>query len=168
MGRKKTSVFLSRGEALWTALVAVAEDEQLEVYDVERTRQGLRIFVERTAVESSDDKQLQAGVSADDCSRLCRRLMVYFSVEGDQLGIGAEPEIEVSSPGVNRHLRLKEHFVQVVGLRVKVKGGEATRVVFGNLANVTDDTISVVEEQTKEMIEFDLSSVTEARIDYQF
>lgn len=130
------SSFVEPHELLWTEVVGIADAEGLSLYDLERGGGGLRVFVEanKKAEDKSEDAaenitsdpdvacEGQAGVTSGDCSRLCRRLMFFFSVEGARLGVGSEPSIEVSSPGINRRLRLPWHFRSALGKEVKVTG----------------------------------------------
>ena len=81
--------------------------------------------------------------------------------------------LEVSSPGVNRRLRLPQHFPGAVGERVRVKfrsEGNVYRVVTGVLFAVDGDVLFVNDEQSKqkEPIRVSLSDIKEARVDFKF
>lgn len=107
----KKNLYLERNDPLWQALAEIAADEGAQIYDIERlARGGLRIFLEKVT-----------GVTSGECTNFCRRLMAFFSVEGPNYGFGTDPELEVSSPGINRRLRLPEHYQNAVGSRVKIK-----------------------------------------------
>ncbi len=168
---QKSYSFLSKEDPLWKTLSEITEDEGLVLYDVERPLAGqLRVFIEKQKAGES----AKEGVTSEDCSRLCRRLMIFFSVEGESLGLSSEPEIEVSSPGINRRLRTVEQFAGALGERVKVKGesdqgGEGvSHVVVGNLLQVDDGAIAIEEEQSKRAHLFMFKNIKEARVDFKF
>jgi ribosome maturation factor RimP len=163
--------YLLKSETLWSELQAIAEDEGLRLYDIERYGAGaLRVYVETLAADQK--------TSSKDCTKLCRRLMTYFLVEGPRLGIGTEPEIEVSSPGVNRHLRLVEHFQGAVGERVKVgirgelkeESGEPIKIggLLGKLESVTDEEVLVNDERTKRNWQVPMSQIARANVEFNF
>jgi ribosome maturation factor RimP len=170
--------YLGKSDVLWSELQAIAQDEGLHLYDIERYgAQALRVFVSKSSAESR--------TTSDDCSRLCRRLINFFMVEGDRLGVGTEPEIEVSSPGVNRHLRLREHFESAIGERVKlgVRGEvrpvdesspveEMPAVKVGGLLGTLDkvDTSSLIlsDERTKKAWKVPFEQVSKANVEFKF
>ncbi len=182
--------FLNGSDELWLALQAIAAEDALEVYDVERRGvSALRVIIERA--HAADESLAQGGVTSGDCSGLCRRLMVYFSVEGPRFGLGCEPEIEVSSPGVNRHLRLERHFESAIGKRVKLvlrnephgevetdfsngSGDEQSLEkprgggLSGVLRSVSSSELRVLEERSGEEVSVDRKSVKSARLDFKF
>lgn len=130
--------------------------------------------VEAVDVEAVD---AQGGVTSGDCTRLCRRLMVYFEAEGSSLGIPAEPEIEVSSPGINRALRLDAHWIGAIGERVKVvfhehrvlsEGAKSVSLVVGKLSKFSVENIEVIDEQGEMPVHFPLSAVKRANVDFLF
>jgi ribosome maturation factor RimP len=172
---KKKKVFLESNDILWDALSSIAKDEGLEVYDIERIANGgIRVFVD-LPLDFSVSNSSKTGVTSDDCSRLCKRLMVFFSVEATKYGFGQDPEIEVSSPGINRHLRLKSHFVRAVGARVKLKIVEQgdsnqpkTRIIVGKLEEINESDLDLMDEETKQRLNLPFLSVREARVDFQF
>jgi ribosome maturation factor RimP len=163
--------YLIKSETLWNELQAIAEDEGLRLYDIERYGAGaLRVYVTTSSTEQK--------TSSQDCSRLCRRLMNYFMVEGPRLGVGAEPEIEVSSPGVNRHLRLPEHFQSAVGERVKVgvrgdlvgEEGKLVKVggILGTLEAVSEQDVKLVDERTKQNWQVPFEQIARANVEFKF
>ena len=109
--------------------------------------------------------------------------MSFFLVEGARLGVGTEPELEVSSPGVNRHLRLPEHFKSAVGERVKIgvrgelkeasgveASGEAIKIggLLGKLESVTDEEVLVSDERTKRNWQVPISQIARANVEFNF
>jgi len=163
--------YLLKSETLWTELQAIAEDEGLRLYDIERYGAGaLRVYVETL---TPDQK-----TSSKDCTKLCRRLMSFFLVEGARLGVGTEPEIEVSSPGVNRHLRLPEHFKGALGERIKVgvrgelaeESGEPVKIggLLGKLESVSEKEVLVSDERTKRNWQVPFDQIARANVEFKF
>lgn len=159
--------YVDKNDVLWQKLAAVIEDEGLSLYELEKLGEmQLRVAIDRPGV-----KEAGKGVSSGDCTNVCRRLMVYLSVEGGALGLAREPEIEVSSPGVNRTLRLPEHFAAAVGSRIKVlaaEGAKGSRTLLGTLASFDGENITVLDEQSNQEATVALSRVKKARVEYKF
>lgn len=170
--------FVEPSEDLWSELSSLAQAEGLVLYDIERRAFGtLRVFIDRVATPRAEgDEAIEKAperVTSEDCSRLCRRLMVFFSVEGARFGLGLEPEIEVSSPGVNRHLRLADHFSAAIGERVKVVLREEPAPGVGlSLSGVLKEAgqkeLRVFEELKNAEVCFGVHTVKRAHVDYQF
>lgn len=141
------AIYVNPSEALWEFVSSMAADEDLRLYDLIKPRaNALRVFIDKPKTEI--DKK-GSGVTSGDCSTLCRRLMHAFGVEGQNLGISSEPEIEVSSPGLERDLRLAQHFEEAVGHKIKMttKSG----FISGVLEAFSDGILTVKEgdENTK-------------------
>jgi ribosome maturation factor RimP len=103
------------------------------------------------------------GVTADDCITVCRRLMDAFAVEGEMLGSGREPELEVSSPGLDRVMRLPWHFVNGIGSSVKL--WLADRAVSGVIEDCSkDEVLAFRESENPEVQHIPLSEVRKAQI----
>ena len=201
-------LFADSQSELWLAVNRIAEDEGLSLYDLERTPLGLRVFVERHPIGESTDNMVeklectaeicvndarstQEAVSSEDCARLSRRLVTFFTVKGSTLGIGDELALEVSSPGINRHLRLISHFKNVVGQRIKIQfrdpegsglesapsaRSENKKTIWAILDRVEGNTLifrcpeGVAEGLTvsEGFLEVNLDSVIKARVDFAF
>ena len=141
----------------------------------------MRVFVDR--VETNQELQGdnatagQGGVTSRDCSRLVRHLVVFFSAQGREYGLANEPEIEVSSPGINRHLRLESHFAEAVGERVRILVRHADNdandsalpgSITGSLQQFADQELIVIDELTKDERRLPFAQVKKARIDFEF
>lgn len=89
----------------------VTDREGLKLYDLEFVGVGrqrtLRVFIDK-----------QEGVSIDDCANVSRGVNLLLDVE-DPIPGGAY-ELEVSSPGLERHLKELWHFQSAVGSRIRV------------------------------------------------
>ncbi|MCB0378860.1 MAG: ribosome maturation factor RimP [Bdellovibrionales bacterium] len=92
----------------------VASRENCFLYDLQVSGAGnnrvVRIFI---------DKDEEGGVTIDDCSRVSRSLDLLLDVE--DLVPGGSYTLEVSSPGLERHLRHHWHFQRAVGEEVSLQ-----------------------------------------------
>lgn len=88
----------------------VAEDELVELVDVEIATEGprwfIRVFIDR-----------EGGVKLGDCVSFSRKFSAILDVEDPVEGMYS---IEVSSPGMDRRLTQPKHFSACRGRRVKV------------------------------------------------
>lgn len=164
--------FLDQENTLWQTLSGIADDECLSIYDIERIADNsLRIFIEKakrfSSEENSKVENQQARVTSEDCARLCRRLMLYFQAQGSNFGL-SEPEIEVSSPGVNRRLRLNRHFLSAKGERVKIISKLENPVCIGILELVDDHSLTVSDEKTAEKIKISFPEIRNANVEFKF
>jgi len=90
----------------------IVGEEGLVVYDIYWTKDlGRRIL--RVLLEKKE-----GNVSLDDCSRVSHSIEDIIEVKGL---INSPYDLEVSSPGLDRPLRSKEHFRKVVGQTIKLK-----------------------------------------------
>ena len=83
-------------------------------------RSLVRIFIERQLTEPG--LQEKTGVSLDDCAEASR--LIGPLLETEECLPGAF-DLEVSSPGLDRRLRLRSDFEQFVGQEVKLKLAES-------------------------------------------
>jgi ribosome maturation factor RimP len=93
------------------------------------------------------------GVTLDECAKFSRAL-------GDELEtfdlIPGRYFLEVSSPGLERPLKLKSHYVSAINEKVAVQFSdeEEKRSVMGTLTEVNQDTIVLDDRGTKLEIAF--------------
>lgn len=83
------------------------------------------------------------GISVDDCERVSRAVSAAMD-EADP--IASEYTLEVSSPGLDRVLRTRQHFERFAGeqVRVEVKRPVSGRKRFaGRLVKVSEDEITI-------------------------
>jgi ribosome maturation factor RimP len=86
------------------------------------------------------------GVSVDDCERASRQIGAVLDVEDPMEG---KYLLEVSSPGLTRALYTVAQYQRYVGQPVKIRtstGGEGRRTYQGELAQVTNEAVSLVVE----------------------
>lgn len=179
--------FLEKSHPLRQTLASIVKDEGFVLYDAELLTPGsLRLSISKPKVEKSDTAGESAaadetgakegGVTSRDCSRVLRRLMVLFQAEGRQLGVSTEPEIDVSSPGLDRLLRLPEHYELALGERVKLillreferSDGKKSVMIVGRLEKFSEGKVSVLDESEKKSLEVPLSDVKRANVEYVF
>lgn len=83
------------------------------------------------------------GITVEDCERVSRQLSAVLDVEDP---ISGTYSLEVSSPGIDRPLFTREHFLRVLGEQVNIKlhvPVDNRRHFRGQLINVVDDNVVV-------------------------
>lgn len=94
---------------LWQVVEAATRDLGFELIDLERTPGGvLRVFMDTLDPESM--------VTIDDCELVSRQLVHLLPVEGFDF-----QRLEVSSPGMDRPLTRKAHYLRFAGSPVKLR-----------------------------------------------
>jgi ribosome maturation factor RimP len=105
----------------------------------------LRLFLDRAA---------GGGVNLDDLARVSRQLGDLLDVHDVVPGTYT---LEVSSPGINRRLRVPEHFRRYLGKRVRVRSVEpiaGRRSFAGVLEDVEADGVRVGDASGSHFIRF--------------
>lgn len=132
-------------KSVWEFCTPLAEKEGLRVYDVVYKKEGadwfLRVFLYG-----------ENGVTLDNCERVSRALSDILD-EADPI---AEPYyLEVSSPGIERILRLPWHFETAIGETVEIKlyaPYEGQKKLVGVLRAYQEDTMTIETENGKEIV----------------
>ena len=91
------------------------------------------------------------GVTLDKCAEVSNMISPILDIHEPVRG---EYNLEVSSPGIERKLKRKEHFQASIGEKVKVKD-HATEVYRGELLSADDQKIVVKTEFGEEVITYD-------------
>ena len=91
------------------------------------------------------------GISLDKCAEISRMISPILDVDEP---MGGEYILEVSSPGIERKLRKKEHFLSSIGVEVKIKNF-ATEGFKGELIFANNEKIIVKTEFGEEEITYD-------------
>jgi ribosome maturation factor RimP len=90
----------------------IAEREGCVLYDLENLGTGkgriLRVYIDK-----------ETGVGIEDCSNVSKALNLRLDVE--DLVPGSMYNLEVSTPGLDRHLKKHWHFEKVVGKKVSIQ-----------------------------------------------
>ncbi|MBQ9267826.1 MAG: ribosome maturation factor RimP [Clostridia bacterium] len=132
--------------------------EQLgyKLYDVEYVKEGkdyfLRIYIDA-----------EKGIDLDDCEKVSNALDPILD-EADP--ISTAYSLEVSSCGLERHLREKEHYEEAIGKKVEVKlfkALEGEKQFTGILKSTSENTILLELENNKE-VEIYLEEIAAAKI----
>lgn len=131
----------------------IAQELHLALYDIEEksTGKGKVIIVYLTKI---------GGINLDECAVFSRAL----SNELEELDIIPERYyLEVSSPGIERVLKLKMHYASAIGELVDVqwKQGDAPVLTQGILHEVNPDNIVIKDGD--ELIEIPISSIHKAK-----
>ena len=91
------------------------------------------------------------GISLDKCAEISRMISPILDVNEP---MGGEYVLEVSSPGIERKLRKKEHFISSVGEKVKIKNF-AMEIYKGELIFADNEKIIVKTEFGDDEITYD-------------
>lgn len=162
---------------VWSVCARVAEEEGVTLYDIDvpgakGVKGVLRVYITRTVHDVSPSGvevvERRSGISFDDCVNVTRKLLDF----DEQAGVIPENcELEVSSPGINRRLRLPQHFQGAVGERVRCKFKNTAgtyEVVTGVLKECSDGVMQVESESGKKRVEVSIEQIKEARVDFRF
>lgn len=121
-------------------LAALVQECGARLYDSEVVRENDKMIY-RVYITSPD------GVNLDLCQKVSELLSPIFDVEPP---VSGEYFLEVSSPGLERNLKSKEHFAMSVGELVSLKfsdeNGQNT-VIKGELISTNDDEICIKSAQ---------------------
>ena len=170
---------------MWRMIDEVATSEGVELFDIEFPRDGgasgrsgvVRVYITSSTTSSvanaegsEESPERRSSVTFEDCVRVTKRLL---DIDEQNAFVPASCVLEVSSPGINRALRLPVHFSGAVGERVRLKFRNAQgsyQVVTGQLRAVTDGVleVEVEEKKQKETLSIPLADVKEARVDFKF
>lgn len=140
--------------------------ELVQLFLVRSThRDALRLFVEKKA-------RAAGGVSMAELERASRLLSDLLDVEDQQQGLfGKAWDLEVGSPGLDRPLTKRSHFVGAVGERIKVKmlrPVEDLRGFAGLLLAAGDDAFTVRLDAREDPLVVPFADVASAHVVFQF
>lgn len=136
---------------IWELATPLAQTQGLEIIDIEFRREGtrggrvLRLFLDK-----------QGGPTMDELSQVSRELSALLD---EQDFVEGAYTLEVSSPGINRPLKLPAHFTRFLGKRVRVRTHEliqGRRSFLGPLLEVSPDKIVLNQDGARIEIPFAL------------
>ena len=106
-----------------------------------------------------------SGITITDCSNVSKD--INLTLEADNSLLDKLLQIEVSSPGLERTLRFKKHYISSIDetLQVSYLTEEKKAVIIGVLKEVNGDSFVIENEESRINIPF--SSVKKARTVYQ-
>lgn len=93
----------------------------------------------------------EGGVSLDKCAEISRMISPILDVNEPMSG---EYVLEVSSPGIERKLKKKEHFIASVGEKVRVKDF-STEIYKGQLIYADNEKIVIKTEFGEDELSYD-------------
>lgn len=146
----------------------IATSEGLEVFDLSFRREAygwvLRLMLDRVGGE----------VGIEDCQRVSRDFSALLDVEEERFGpvLGQKYTLEVSSPGLDRPLRLErgdEDFRRFEGRLAKVVTREPVSgqsAFAGRLAGIDDGAVLMVEGKRTHRVP--LALISRAKLDVEF
>lgn len=126
---------------------AVVESLGATLYDIESTKVGNRALYQIFITKAG-------GVDVELCAEISRILSPLLDVKPP---IAGEYTLEVSSAGIERKLKCKEHFLQAVGEDIKFTTWDKKRHK-GKLTNADEDGFELDGQR------FEYSSVTKANV----
>ena len=138
----------------------IAEENGCYVYDVEFVKEGgvyfLRIYVDR-----------EGGIDLDMCEKISRAVSEKLDVTDP---IKQNYYLEVSSPGVERKLRMPEHFERYIGSIVDVglyKAVNGSKQLTGTLSKFNNGDICIEQEDGCEVC-FNQKETTFVKLHFDF
>ena len=145
----------STEKTVWQFIEPLLTETPYEIYDVEYVKEGtewyLRIFIDK-----------EGGIDLDDCETVTDLINDPL----DELDPIAEAYfLEVSSPGVERHLKSIRHFENAVGETIRVKTFvkiENNKEWVGILKSVDDNGITL--DANGKTIAFSFDKIAKANI----
>jgi ribosome maturation factor RimP len=158
-------------EQLQQLLAPVVHDLGYQLWELEyaaRSSGGLlRLYIDvpdgpRPASEAGGAEELAQGITLEDCERVSRAVSAALDADDP---IDGHYTLEVSSPGLDRVLRTREHFAHFLGERVRV---EMTHLVagrrrfLGRLTGVGEQDITLDVEGAP--VRLDLTGIHKARV----
>lgn len=146
---------------IWSILEPVISAQDFELIEVELTqdrgRQVLRLYIDHP----------ERAISIDDTTQVTRLVDPVLDVEDPVEGTYY---LEVSSPGLDRPLRLAAHFERHAGERVRIR---TEHTVAGNRKNFTgilkgiQDGIVTIDVDGQ-LFELPHADIARARLEYRF
>lgn len=131
----------------------ICQEKHLAIYDIEEKMSGkgriITVYLTRIG-----------GVTLDECADFSRAL----AGELEELDIIPDRYfLEVSSPGLERPLKLKSHWVSAITEKVQVQWteGETKHSAMGTLTEVNPETITLDDRGT--IIQIALKAITRAK-----
>jgi ribosome maturation factor RimP len=107
-----------------------------------------------------------AGITAEGCVAISRDLLARFDHENLVQG---RYNLVVSSPGLDRPLKLVRQYRKNLGrnLKVRYRLAEEVKTVVGRLVEIREENIGL-EERGREQILIPLGSIVESKVEIEF
>lgn len=121
---KQTSTFSGWMADVEKFASTAAEQEGCYLYDIEFSGTGagrtLRVYIDKVTTDNAEG----TGAGIEDCSNVSKSLNLVLDADENIIPGGAYM-LEVSTPGLDRTLRLPWHFEKVVGQKIWLRTKEA-------------------------------------------
>ncbi len=131
-------------EKIWALCEPAIDELGLELVEVEHVRgpggSVIRLYVDR-----------EGGVTVDDCARVSKE--VSYLLDAEDL-VRTRHFLEVSSPGIDRVLRKREHFERFRGRPLRVVTSEpveGSRRISGRILKCSEDTLYVETDDARRL-----------------
>ncbi len=142
-------------------VMPILDELSYELVDVEYKKEGkrwaLRIFIDK-----------EGGINTNDCSLVSKKISCLLDVEDP---IPQSYSLEVSSPGVERPLRTREHYKRFEGNPVKIRcfsPVKGRKTVRGRIKGVEKEQVVIEEKESKELIEIPFDMISKANLVFEF
>ena len=129
--------------SLEESIKLAVESLGVQVYDIVTAREH-DDNIYRVSITSKD------GINLDKCAEVSRMISPILDLDEP---LGGKYKLEVSSPGIERKLRNKQHFMASIGEKVRIKD-IATEVFKGELLSADENKIVLKTEFGEEEIEY--------------
>jgi ribosome maturation factor RimP len=131
-------------------LKPVLDEEDAELFDIEYTGRQ-----KRTLLRILVDKKGGKPITIDQCAKISKKLSLLLDINNV---IHHKYYLEVSSPGIERPLRIPGHFLRYKGEEAKVKTYQkidGEKVHIGEIMGLSDDILilNVADKERKIPIE---------------
>lgn len=148
---------MTKTEQIVSDLVKSAiEEKGYQLYDVQYLKEGKEYFL-RIYIDSAK------GINLDDCEKV-NNIIEPIIDESDP--ISTSYSLEVSSCGLERHLREKEHYIMAIGKNIEVKlfkPLQNEKQYTGTLKKVNENSI-LLETKNEGEIEINIVEIATAKI----
>ena len=147
--------------AVSALLTPVITEMGYQLWDVEYVREGAR-WILRITIDTPD------GISIDDCEKVHRKIDPILD-EADP--IADSYYLEVSSPGVERTLRLPSHYAYAVGQKIQCKlfqPLDGSKLLTGILTAYEEKTDEITLACGEKTYTLPRAEIAKANIAFQF
>ncbi len=144
---------------VFEVILPFADELNLEIYDVIYEKRGkdmyLTIYIHK-----------ENGISIDDCENLNN--LIENEID-EKIKIDEQYFLEVSSSGLERHIRNEEHFKKYLNTQIEIhlfKPVDKIKVYTGLLKKYTDNTVTILADD-KEYL-FEKADISQIRTVYDW
>lgn len=138
----------------------LAEELGFLIYDIEYVKEGgtrfLRVFLDKN----------EGGINIDECEEFSR---AFSEILDKKDPIKENYFLEVSSPGIERKIRRKEHFDLNRGEMVDIglyKAHDGSKNIVGELIGLCDDCVCIISDG--EEIKIPIKETTNIKVHFEF